>query len=245
MKNTNGNALFLILIAVALFAALSYAVTQSGRGGGNIDREKDDLIASGVIQQAGLLEHAVRKVKTLGGCTDAQVSFHYDSNGDGTVDGSDHYNNPDAPGTHCYVFHPNGGGITFPTAPEDWLDSAQSANSVYGKWAFRAERLSNIGIYSNADVFAILPFLRKETCLAINRKLGVPEYSGDPPQEHDDVHYQTHHQFIGSASWTGSSMQTMTLGKSFAGEHSACIEGGPNGGDQVGQYFFYHVLMVR
>ena len=66
MNNSNGNALFLILIAVALFAALSYAVTQSGRGGGSIDRETAELNAAQIVQYMGAMQSAVQKLQLYG-----------------------------------------------------------------------------------------------------------------------------------------------------------------------------------
>lgn len=65
MRDNSGNALFLILIAVALFAALSYAITSSSRGSSSVDRETRRLQASQIMQYAAQIETAMNKNNIL------------------------------------------------------------------------------------------------------------------------------------------------------------------------------------
>ncbi|MGM0423221.1 MAG: hypothetical protein ACQEQL_09025, partial [Pseudomonadota bacterium] len=111
MSSQKGNALFLILIAVALFAALSYAVTQSGRDAAGIEEEQE-LLDAGVAQQCeGAVNHAIKRVKTLNGCQPDQISYE--------IEGGINVND-DAPADEsCHLFRENGGGATPCGAYED------------------------------------------------------------------------------------------------------------------------------
>src|SRR5690606_2698113 len=73
----SGNVLFLILIAVALFAALSYAVTQSTRSGGGDASGETNLISSAQVTQypASVRTSLVRMI--IGGKSiDTPITFN-------------------------------------------------------------------------------------------------------------------------------------------------------------------------
>lgn len=111
MKASSGNILFLILIAVALFAALSYAVTQTNRSSSDgLSKDKAKLAASSLIQYTTQLEQAITKMKLFNSCSDNQISFER-----APFDGSDtNYVNPNAPSDFkCHLFHTSGGAIPY------------------------------------------------------------------------------------------------------------------------------------
>lgn len=143
-----GNALFLILIAVALFAALSYALTQSGRGGGNISNQTALITAAQVTEAPADIRSAVSRMVLSGVSGTNLVYFHASSTADAAVN----------------VFtQPLGGGavnVPPPTAAcnavidcADWAYiAAWSAAAVRGNYV---QGLGTAGV-GGSDAFAVL-----------------------------------------------------------------------------------------
>lgn len=231
MGNQNGNALFLILIAVALFAALSYAMTSSGRGGGGIEKEQAMLGASQIVQYVASIEQAIQKMRIFG-CNDDEISFIYDSDGDGTVEtnGEDEYYNPNTNDDSCKIFNTAGGGLSFLSPPENILTTSGEPYRFTGAMEVTG------GVGTNAD--ELIVFIRnidKDACLSINENLGIPNPGGDAPIENNST---THLQFVGT--YDGSARIIGDNATELAGKYAGCYY---NTLDT--RYEYYQVLLAR
>lgn len=102
--NSQGNVLFLILVALALFAALSYTISQSNRAGKtDISSEKAQLAAGVNDQCTAGINTAIARLSVVRGCASDQISYELP---DGTN------LNPKAPtNKSCHIFNPAGGGV--------------------------------------------------------------------------------------------------------------------------------------
>ncbi len=166
MRRENGSVLFMILIAVALFAALSYVVAQMMRGGdsGNmVGAEKASLLSDEVIGYGGQLRQSVQGLRISNGCGVEDISFET-----AELTGYDH---TPAATSNCMIFDPSGAGMTYIKPSPDVGDGSD--------WVFTgANIVEDVGTAS-PDLVAILPNLKLTVCNAINDKLGLPGFGSD------------------------------------------------------------------
>ncbi len=170
-SSERGNALFLILIAVALFAALSYAVTQSGRGSGTIDRETALIAAAQLTQYPASLRTTITRMvitgTPVGGATGVDFTTGSASN---------------------KVFDSQGGGAIFQSPPNNIGTASGEGQDQDGvldasKWGFKDAVHANLGFYilgvgtdtivSGREVFAYLHDITNAVCLQVNKGLGL------------------------------------------------------------------------
>jgi len=230
-----GNVLFLILIAVALFAALSYAVTQSTRsGGGSTEREQSILSGASMTQHPTSLRTAIIRM-ILSGVDIANLQFNAPADFGTLI-------------TDNLVFHPNGGGAIFQNAPSDLM-----AATGQGTWFYNANfEVPNIGANggSGNDIIAFLPGITQAICRQINTEFtidlasctttvgGIPDLettltSGNISINQDDtVTFPTADQEDLQGDGTGCA--------AFTGQPSGCFNDTANS-----QFVFYSVLLER
>lgn len=237
----SGNVLFLILIAVALFAALSYAVTQSSRSGGGAANGESNLVNSAQVTQypASVRTAIVRML--IGGVDVTQLNFDAPSAFATTCD------TLSAP---C-VFHPSGGGATLVTAP-----AAVSSSGAQRPWIFTSDyRIDNIGTTAN-DIIAMFPGISSAVCQRLNEELGILPADGTPLG--DDTGSDVDEIAIGPSTLptTANNMDStaglgigtaanasFTITNNFSGQPFGCFDQD----DTVtgNELVYYHVLVER
>ncbi len=173
-----GNILFLILLAVILFAALSYAVTSSMKGGGNnASEEKTKAMVASIFQYASLIENAVMRLRLVNGCSDTRISF------ENNVVVNPIYANPNSPSSgskKCWVFHPDGGNVPF-IERRDWQITREEAVALDAGYGVHWDRAPGFNVTAlngiqnagtdAADLLFRIPFIKPELCEEINRQL--------------------------------------------------------------------------
>lgn len=234
-----GNVLFLILIAVALFAALSYVVTQSTRSGsGSTEREKNILSSAQMTQYPTALRTSLIRM-VLSGTPLELIKFNDPANF-GSVASTNHL-----------VFHPQGGGAGFQDG-----DGTLSASGATGlTWFFNANfQVPGIGVTETSgragnEIIAFLPGISNGICRQTNEDLGLDLDSctmaetGIPSanlDENDIDRTITDAYEFNSSAAPGITLQGQGGGcEAFTRKASGCFR------DNADRNVFFSVLMER
>lgn len=244
-----GNILFLILLAVVLFAALSYAVTNSMRGGGNdATKENAQAAAAAILQQATLMEQTISRLRLTNNCRDSEFDFS------SPVDAYTAHGTVTWPSdNHCDLFDAAGGGMTYPAPSKSWLDpllATGTTSTLWGKWYFAGFTcINNIGTGSAPDctsggtaaseLIAYLPYLTKDVCQAINDTIPIAPVSGSPIAGYNTNGVND----TGAAKFDGRYITGARFANEQNGQSYGCYDRGS--GTYVQAYLFYKVLLAR
>lgn len=207
-KGERGNALFLILIAVALFAALSYAVTQSSRGGGSgVDSERAELEAARHTQFASSVRTGVMRMMIT---SVAAADLDFSS----------------TPGTAANAPFETAGGAM--TRDAGWIFTAQNAMPGIG---------TDGGAAANVDIIGVLPLTDVNICEAINNNLTgsttIPDVdsTGGPA-----IVYSADYDGSGFAAPAGAAVVAEKVASTFDGEPFLCVDNDDTAGTEYLYY---------
>lgn len=239
-----GSVLFIIMIAVALFAALSYVVSQSsdGGGGGQIIESRANTMADDMVLFASSIEKTISRMVQRG-ISESDLCFDYDQN---NTTGYEHAGCNDPKNR---IFDVAGGGLKWRDVQPEVLESSLSSEDFYGQWYITAgTRVQGVGTTCSTDcqdIILFLGYLNQPTCKAINRKFNIPEDGDQPPLDDGTaVVYNAARQYTGDTTVANSTISNGNGDNEFLGKKSGCFTSDANP-TPSGSYHFYYVIYPR
>ncbi len=223
-RTQSGNVAFIILLAIALFAALSFILTQNRDSNTSLITEQQAKIAAQEIISYGTsLTGAFQKVK-LRGCLETQLNvYHVTDFNWGT------YTNGAAPtDKSCNIYDSNGGGVNSLKADKSWFVDGYPTSY----WGYSKDSdYTNIGTTA-ADLVFYLGGLKEPICIQINNLLGIGQKDAAPPST---SFYDTF-GFVGSFPASAAFTMNQT---DVNGKLAFCVK------DTDNYYKFVQVVLAR
>lgn len=212
----SGNALWFIMLAIALLAALTITITRSSDSveqSGDFERAR--VHATHILRYVSGLEKTIDQMR-MRGISENDISFH-----DSGWGNNNYQHSPALPNSNR-IFHVEGAGLNFPDigGASNWI--------IFGDRSVDSLETSSHELIIQAEV-------SKNICTQINAIAGITGPSDDPPT--DVITAPT--EFTGS--FTDGGEANLVIGDEaagFSGEPTGCREDG-------GIYYFYHVLIER
>lgn len=237
--NENGNILFLILIAVALFAALSYAVTQSNRsGGGTAERETTLIRSSQLTQYPSSLRTSIMRM-TLSGVGEKTLLFN------GPADFGMGKPIDLVEEEKRAVFHTYGGGGSYALAPSEIMMKSVATPYLYNaELQIENVGLTNVGNGNGNDIVSYLIGITEPMCKKLNEKYGIlvrtdsngngiPDIGGFTTNDFNRLAVMDHDYIFPTDDGT-------IIGGDFTGQPFGCFEN-----SDTGDLIYYFVLVER
>lgn len=181
-----GSVFFLILIGIALFAALSYAMMKgSSTATSNLTADQARLAATEMIAFANTMQKSVQKLR-LAGCAPEQFNFYNTvwKLNNGTLTFPSSHNPNRATDGSCDIFAINAGAVSpviFPSNYFDTLGQTVGATSTPPGTSTAISVVVPATGTSAPDLVGVTPWISHQVCMKINEILGIKNNTNTGP----------------------------------------------------------------
>lgn len=234
VNRQSGNAFFMILMAIVLFAALAFTFSRGmQQGGENISSRQAELAASDILSFAQKLERGVQSVLARG-VSESDISF--DSDADPAYDNT---KCSDSPSNDDYlrceqgkIFGPQGAKLAWSTPPQD---SNNGQNYFFG--VNQAGPVTETANAKSRDLVLLLP-VKPRICAEINQQTTRVDAWQSVGPLNDTVKFTGDYQTPSDSriDWPDADPKHRPAG-CFCTGSSPCNPGNP--------HYFYYVLYAR